>query len=346
MADAASSGAPVVSVVVPVFNAGRFLGRCLTGLQRSQDGRFELIVVDDASTDDSAAIARAHGARVVSLSTQHGPAGARNHGVRAARGAILFFVDADVVVRPDAVGRVMAALEAAPDVAAVFGSYDDSPSERSFVSQYKNLYHHFTHQQGSESASTFWAGCGAIRRAVFEAVGGFDEGRYRRPSIEDIELGYRLRALGYRIRLDKQLQGTHLKRWTIASLLKADLLDRAVPWSRLILDTGSIVNDLNVRTSERVSAALVVLAVGALPLVAYSPALAALPLASLGGVVALNHRLYRFLLARRGAWFASRALSLHCLYYLYSSAAFAWCWSARVVHRARVRATAQGVAAI
>ena len=183
-------------------------------------------------------------------------------------------------------------------------------------------------------------------RSVFEAAGGFDEGRYRRPSIEDIELGYRLRALGYRIRLDKQLQGTHLKRWTIASLLKADLLDRAVPWSRLILDTGSIVNDLNVRTSERVSAALVVLAVGTLPLVAYSPALAALSLASLGGVVVLNHRLYRFLLARRGAWFASRALPLHCLYYLYSSAAFAWCWSARVVRRARARATAQGVAAI
>ena len=57
------------------------------------------------------------------------------------------------------------------------------------VSQYRNLLHHFVHQHGHAEASTFWAGCGAIRRAAFDAVGGFDAARFPRPSIEDIELG-------------------------------------------------------------------------------------------------------------------------------------------------------------
>jgi glycosyltransferase involved in cell wall biosynthesis len=317
---------PVVSVIVPVFNGRRFLPRCLDAIQRSSFRRFEVIVVDDASTDDSAAIARAHGAQVASLPVQSGPGAARNHGVRAARGPIVFFVDADVVIHADSMARVVADLHAHPDVAAVFGSYDDTPAESNFVSQYKNLYHHFTHQQANEDAATFWAGCGAVRREVFLTSGGFDHARYPRPSIEDIELGYRLRRLGHRILLDRQLQGKHLKRWTLGSMLRADIRDRAIPWSQLILSSGSLVNDLNLKRSERLCAALVVLALALLPVAPYLPGAALASLGSIGVVVALNHKLYRFWLSRRGPWFAGRALPLHCLYYLYSAAVFASCW--------------------
>jgi glycosyltransferase involved in cell wall biosynthesis len=168
----------VVSVIVPVFNGSHFLPRCLDAIERSSFRQFEVIVVDDASTDDSAAISRASGARVVSLPVQGGPGGARNRGALEAQGEILFFVDADVVIHPDAMARVAADLAEGPTLAAVFGSYDDSPAEASFISQYKNLYHHFTHQQASPNAATFWAGCGAIRRDVFLASGGFDQHRY------------------------------------------------------------------------------------------------------------------------------------------------------------------------
>ncbi len=54
-----------------------------------------------------------------------------------------------------------------PDLAAVFGSYDDEPAAPNFLSQYKNLFHHFVHQQGSAEASTFWSGCGAILWPTF-----------------------------------------------------------------------------------------------------------------------------------------------------------------------------------
>src|SRR5947207_1321887 len=81
---------------------------------------------------------------------------------------------------------------------ALIGSYDESPLSAGFVSQYRNLLHCYTHQNGRREASTFWAGCGAMRRDRFVHHAGFDE-RYRYPSIEDIELGVRLRQAGERI---------------------------------------------------------------------------------------------------------------------------------------------------
>jgi GT2 family glycosyltransferase len=83
------------------------------------------------------------------------------------------------------------------------------------------LLHHYVHQISKEEAATFWGACGAIRREVFLKVEGFDE-RYRRPAIEDIELGYRLTGAGYRVRLLKGLMVTHLKRWDLLTMLKAD----------------------------------------------------------------------------------------------------------------------------
>jgi GT2 family glycosyltransferase len=157
-------------------------------------------------------------------------------------------VDADVTIPPDAIGQITAAFRREPDLAAVFGSYDDAPAATNFLPQYKNLFHHYVHQTAREEASTFWGACGAIRREVFLTFGGFDE-RYRQPSIKDIELGYRLKRAGYRIRLCKALQVKQLKRWGVVSLLKSDFFHRALPWTELILRDRRFINDLNLRFS-------------------------------------------------------------------------------------------------
>lgn len=170
----------------------------------------------------------ARGVEVIQLTQQCGPASARNRGARHASGSIFLFVDADVVVQRDTLSRAVAFFRARPDIAAVFGSYDDAPAEMNFVSQYKNLQHHFVHQRAAPEAATFGAGCGAVRREAFEAVGGFDAKRYPQPSVEDIELGYRLRRMGCEIALDRGLQVKHLKRWTFFSLLRTDIFNRAL----------------------------------------------------------------------------------------------------------------------
>jgi len=317
---------PFISVIIPVYNGEKFLPSCLQALVSGSYRDYELIVVDDCSTDRSVEISREKSAHVLNTSRQSGPGAARNLGAQHAQGEVLFFVDADVVVKHDTLERVAANFRDHPEIASVFGSYDDEPAEKNFISQYKNLFHRFVHQQARIEAETFWAGCGAIRRDVFLAVNGFDAERYPRPAIEDIELGYRMRSQGHRILLDKQLQAKHLKRWTLKSMLHADIFCRAVPWSMLIFESKGMVNDLNLQTTDRISAALLGLSLLLLPFAVLIPQLLLLVVVLLGMIPILNHKLYRFFYHHKGLAFAILSFPLHLLYYLYSAATFVLCW--------------------
>jgi hypothetical protein len=125
------------------------------------------------------------------------------------------------------------------------------------VSRYRNLLHRRVHLLGAGEAETFWAGLGAVHRAAFQAVGGFDAPRFPRPQIEDIELGYRLRDAGTRILLDPAITGTHLKRWRLAQMMHTDFHDRAVPWMRLLLSRrGRTRASLNVGHAEQAKVGL------------------------------------------------------------------------------------------
>lgn len=324
-----------LSIIIPVHNGGREFERCLEALAASEFRDYEALVVDDCSTDKSAYAARARGLEVLRLKRQTGPAAARNLGASHTTSSLILFLDADVVVNHDTLSRIVSAFESDDEVAAIFGSYDDAPAAHGFVSQYRNLLHHFVHQQSSSEASTFWAGCGAIRREAFVAAGGFDERKYRRPSIEDIELGHRLRRRGFRILLDKELQVKHLKRWTFGAMLRTDILSRALPWSRLILEEDAFVNDLNLRMSARFSAILAWLTLALLLLSCFSVAFSACALSTLTWLVILNLPFLRFLQRARGRWFAVRAFAMLVLYYLYSAGVFALCYSAHNLGRLR-----------
>jgi glycosyltransferase involved in cell wall biosynthesis len=327
-----------LSAIVPVHNGGAGLRRCLEAVLAGTRVPDELIVVDDGSTDGSGEAARALGARVIRLDDgPNGPAAARNRGAAAATGEVILFFDADVVVHPDTVARMERYLSDEPAVDALFGSYDDNPPARGMVTRYKNLEHHYVHQQGRREAGTFWAGCGAIRRAVFSHSGGFDE-RYARPSIEDIELGVRLRQAGYRIWLCPDVQVVHLKRWTFAGLLRADIRDRAIPWSRLIVAQGrGLPDDLNLGWRSRVSALMAWLPVLAWSLAGVAHLMGVSSLLGVGfawwavlvtglgllGLGWLNRDLYRFFAQRAGLAFAVGGAALHWLYFIYSSATLA-----------------------
>jgi GT2 family glycosyltransferase len=302
----------VLSVVVPVRDGRELLGRTLPALLASLPPGAELIVVDDASRDGSGDVARALGARTFRLEGPRGPAAARNRGAAEARHDLLAFLDADVRVQAETLSRLLAPF-AEPELCATFGSYDAAPTERSWVSLYKNLAHHFVHQRSRREAATFWAGCGAVRRAAFETVGGFDES-YERPSIEDVELGYRLRSAGFRIRLVPEAQVTHLKRWTLASWLASDLRDRAIPWARLVRQGRGLPSELNFTLAGRAATALVGLGLAALALSFLEPRL--LPVAAIAGLtaLALDAPLLAFLARRVSVPFAVAAAGLQLLH--------------------------------
>jgi hypothetical protein len=324
-----------LSVIVPFFNAPEKLERCLAALARSS-ATFELILVDDCSSDArTLEIAAAAPARCVRLQHNSGPAAARNAGARVAQGNILAFIDSDVLVEPDTLAELRGAFEAEPSIGACFGSYDDEPDSPGLVTEYRNLLHHYTHQKGPRDATTFWAGCGAIRRDVFEELGGFDEA-YGRPSIEDIELGMRIHAAGYTIRLAPEIQCKHLKRWRLVEMIRVDVSCRAIPWTRLLIDRPETGADLNLESSQRWCVVLIGLAL------AWTAAAALLPVFSsvappwwpipllLLPLLWINRGLYALFLKHKGALFAAGAIGLHWLYYAYGGCAYAY---AHLTHR-------------
>lgn len=247
-----------LSVVVPVFNGSAYLSRCLAHIRACSYPYLECIVADDGSTDDSADIAKAFGCTVVSTGGRRGPAFARNLAVRSATGKLLVFIDADVCVNPSAFDRLLCAFRDDDTLEAIIGSYDDEPGASGLLSQYRNLMHCYVHQHGKRRASTFWTGFGAIRRATFLEAGGFDES-YARPSVEDIELGYRLFKSGVRLALDPAITVKHLKRWTLPDIIRTDILDRGIPWAELIVRERMMPNDLNLKMSQRLSVLLMAL---------------------------------------------------------------------------------------
>jgi glycosyltransferase involved in cell wall biosynthesis len=312
-----------ISIVVPVYNGGEAFRQCLMSLAALQPPPMEVIVVSDGDTDGSWQMAKEFGARVIRLpTTSGGPARPRNVGALQAKGEYLFFVDADVCVHPDTLRQVAETFHCYPDLTALIGSYDDTPAETNFLSQYKNLFHHYVHQNAQKEASTFWGACGAIRRDIFLEIGGFDE-KYRRPSIEDIELGYRLKKACHQIQLCKDIHVKHLKRWGICSMLKADFFYRAIPWTELILRDRRFTNDLNIRHSERLCVVLTYGLVGALMGAIWWVPLLAVAALIMGSLVVINAPLYRFFLKKRGFRFALQSIPWHWLYYLYSGLAFA-----------------------
>jgi Glycosyl transferase family 2 len=338
-------GAIQLTVIVPCYNGAATLERCLSGLLASTLPRraWELIVVDDRSTDTTPDVAR--GMADVLLTTPPGPRGpalARNFAAEHARAEVLAFVDADVVVAPDALTRFATTFAAQPDVTAVVGAYDTSPVDPGLVSQYRNLLHHRVHALHAGTAQTFWAGLGAVRLAAFSAVGGFDGLRYPRPQIEDIELGYRLTDAGYRIVLDPAVQGTHLKHWTLASMLRTDLLDRAVPWMHLLLDRREATahGPLNVGMREKVLTGVMGMALLTLGawLITSAPALLLSTCACVVAVVIGNLPLFAWFGTIRGVRFALATVPLRLLFHLSSVLGASW---SIVTHRFQVRRPAR-----
>jgi len=321
-----------ISAIVPVWNGATTLGQCLAPLLTMLgNGEIaEVIVVDDGSTDGSAALAQRCGVRVMPSGGRLGPGGARNIGARDANGDILWFVDADVVVHDDA-ARVLREVLSTSGAAAVFGAYDEHPPAPNFLSQYKNLVHHYTHVRHPGASETFWAGCGAVTKRAFAAVGGFDAAAYPKPSIEDIELGARLSRRGFVIWLAPALAATHLKVWRLANLLRTDIFGRALPWSRLIRAHGAPPDTLNVSRAERARALVALAFAASVVLAALRFVPPWLPLAAIAAMFAVNAELFGFFRRRRGWLFAVGALLFHQLYYLYATAAYGWSWIERRV---------------
>jgi hypothetical protein len=282
-----------LSVIVPATDAPPTLERCTEALQRSSGPADEIIVVDGPQ--------EANAAR------------ARNLGAARAHGQVLVFVDSDVVVHADALERIREAFGRDRELVALFGSYDDEPAAPGIVSAFRNLLHHHVHQSSPGRATSFWTGLGAVRSDAFAAVGGFDESV---AFMEDIDLGMRLaRRPGYTL-LDPELLGTHLKAWTVRSMVWTDFANRGIPWVRLLLRHRHSASGLNLSWRHRLSAVASLVGAGGVllrrPRIVTCSAIA---------LTALNRDFYRLLARRRGRAEAATGVLLHAAHHLAGIAA-------------------------
>ena len=299
-----------LSVVVPAHNSGLDLPHCIAALEASDLPRekWELIVIDDSDAN--------------------GPAFSRNRGIEQARAPIVAFVDADVMVHSDALRLILAHFQSDDDVQAVFGSYDDSPSASGAVSSYRNLLHAFVHQHAGGDVDSFWAGCGGVRKNALIEAGMFDEKRFTRPEMEDVELGYRLRDLGFRIVLDPSIQCTHRKRWSLSQMIRSDFARRGVPWTRLLLRRGELFHPrgLSVGKLERVGVIAAPICLISLIVALFSRDLIPFAIAATSLIAFLisGSRFFRWIAHVKGIAFLAVAIPLHFLYNLVAFSALVW----------------------
>lgn len=303
---------PRASVIVPVSNGARTLAGCLSALRASTLDReqWELIVVDDASCDGSARIAATFADAVVCLpGPQRGPAYARNRGAEASRGEILIFVDPVVAVAPEALERLLGAFDASAELSAASGAWAPDPGG-SLASRYQALWRLFEQRPGQPPR--FWAGLGAVRAGVFAEVGPFDEWLYPSSSVEDAELGHRMRLAGHQAVRVPDVYGTCLDTATLRTVLWDEVHARVMPATRLALHVGGRSADPRVGHTF-LSGAFAAVAVLALILAPLRAGAGAMWIAGIAvvGFIAWDRDLLRYAARTRGPLFTLAALPLH-----------------------------------
>lgn len=300
---------PLVSVIVPNYNYSPSLPLCLRALQEQTYRPLEIVVADDASTDDSVSVARSFdGVRVVVRDRNGGCAAARNTAVEHARGEILFFADSDVAPAPDAVANAVEMLRARPDAGAVCGIEDPEPLVRdSLLEEYRALqFHAWSAEAEGEVSFLFPAMC-AMPRSVFDEVGPFNP---RLRQTEEVDYGSRL-SRRHPILLTSRVHGRHDHDSDLRTLLRKLFLRGR---GRVPLFARSRRFARGFETGTRAWGSVAALAAFATaPLVLLGPGWAAVPVALAAAATAADAPTHRFVLARRGPVFGVYFLLVHLL---------------------------------
>ena len=303
-----------VSLVIPAHQDGPMLRRCLCSVASLDPPPKEVIIVVDGGSLQVADAVTRFPFRIILLPHSPGVAAARNIAVLESQGLAIAFLDSDTEARPDHILRAASALSDHPWADAVIGSYDASPRDRSPISLFRNLLHHHTHQNHPIETCSFWTGCGVITSEAFRLVGGFDE-MFSKPSVEDIELGHRLRRAGLRIALAPDWQVCHLKKWTLRSMILTDTLARAFPWGILLAGNPDVRRGLSVDLRSKTSALLLMCCFASALAIPWKPVFALPGVLFLTAIVILNLNFYRFMNSVEGFRMALLSIPLHLLYY-------------------------------
>jgi GT2 family glycosyltransferase len=309
-----ASGERSISIVIPVRNGAATLGDCLRAACGARGGRFEVVVVDDASSDGSLDVARRFPCKLVRLEAHGGVSKARNAGARAASGELLLFIDADCLLGADALSIVRAAYGDRCDL-VLGGTYTPLPADEDFFSRFQSASIH--HAETKHPRPDYVAAHAMVIDAeLFRRSGGFVEGSFIgvAASVEDVELSHRLRRSGCELAMCPGFRVRHVFRFSLRRSL-ANAVRKARTWTTYSLANRDLLADsgaASLALKANVAHALVQVLLAAIAATAST----AWPLAAAVPLLALDLHASRGLVA---AWFRAggpRFAALATLYYL------------------------------
>ena len=239
---------PVFSIVIPNYNSSNTIASCLDSIFSMDYKNYEVIIVDDNSTDDSVSIINKYKEKykdklkLIQLGKKAGAAGARNIGVKNSKGNIIMFTDTDIINYSNTLTKAEKLIKKYRDASAFVGIFSPELVHKNLLSNYKHLYLCYYFIKQDDFITTLNTSLTFIEKTVFEKVNGFD------PAFgvigEDVELGTRLVKNGYKIRLCRSLHMVHLKKYKLSNFVKDEVI-RARKMFRIFLRTKFVKNEKN-----------------------------------------------------------------------------------------------------
>jgi glycosyltransferase involved in cell wall biosynthesis len=234
-----------ISIVIPNYNGASTIGKCLEAALASRYGAFEIVVVDDCSSDDSVEIIKRFPCRLISLDKRSGAAAARNRGAESSKGDVLFFIDADCLIRADALTRANEAITGHANV-IMGGTYSPLPYDRDFFSVFQSLFIHYS-ETAREEPDYIATHAMIIQASVFRANNGFSQTFM--PILEDVEFSHRLRRNGFRLIMIPDIQVMHVFHFTLMrSLMNA--FRKSMYWTMYSLMNRDLLADSGTASAE------------------------------------------------------------------------------------------------
>ncbi len=239
--------APFISVIIPNHNGEKTIGPCLDAAFSSQYNDFEVIVVDDCSTDDSVTIIKSFPCRLIPLTEHGGASRARNTGAWNSNGELLFFIDGDCLLQPDTLAKAAAAFRKEEPGVVIGGTYTLLPYDQNFYSIFQSVYIHYSETKNLENPDYLATHAMLIPKELFQKSGGFNEEFM--PILEDVEFCHRLKKKGIRLRMTPEIQVQHIFHFSLARSMRNGIR-KSKYWSIYSIKNRDLLADSGTASQE------------------------------------------------------------------------------------------------
>jgi len=229
-----------ISIIIPNHQGGSTIGKCLEAVFASRYRNFEVLVVDDCSSDNSIEVIKGFPCTLIRLDTHSGAAQARNIGASHSHGDILFFTDADCILQQDTLSIVnQATSRADPDV-IIGGTYTRIPFDNSFYSLFQSVFINYSETREVQHPDYIATHALVIDAASFHKSGGFTD--MYLPILEDVDFSHRLRQAGYRLVMKPAIQVQHIFNFSLYRSLR-NAIRKSMYWTMYSINKGDVLVD-------------------------------------------------------------------------------------------------------